>query len=116
MQVARSLSDFLVNESPGDAGGEEKANILIVDDLPEKLLVFQTVLEELGQNLVPVQSGAAALREILKREFEARQVAGYAPLVDLVVKVSQNARSGKVTEKPALLNELAALEGKVLKQ
>ena len=49
--------------------GDEKADILIVDDLSEKLLVFRTVLEELGQNLVLVQSGAAALREILKREF-----------------------------------------------
>ena len=47
----------------------ERANILIVDDLPEKLLVFRTVLEELGQNLVMVRSGADALREILQREF-----------------------------------------------
>ena len=30
----------------------ERANILIVDDLPEKLLVFRTILEDLGQNLV----------------------------------------------------------------
>jgi len=47
----------------------EPVDILIVDDLPEKLLVFRTVLEELGQNLVAVRSGAEALREILKREF-----------------------------------------------
>ncbi|HLL17931.1 MAG TPA: response regulator [Rubrivivax sp.] len=47
----------------------EKVDILIVDDLPEKLLVFGTVLEELGQNLVFVRSGAEALREVLKREF-----------------------------------------------
>ena len=47
----------------------EKVDILIVDDLPEKLLVFKTVLEELGQNLVIVSSGAEALREVLKREF-----------------------------------------------
>ncbi|WP_284617968.1 hybrid sensor histidine kinase/response regulator [Aquabacterium humicola] len=47
----------------------EKANILIVDDLPEKLLVFRTVLEELQQNLVFVRSGAEALREVLQREF-----------------------------------------------
>jgi len=53
----------------GDPAQGEKASILIVDDLPEKLLVFQTVLEELGQNLVKVRSGAAALREVLKREF-----------------------------------------------
>src|SRR5437868_2856535 len=49
--------------------GEEKANILIVDDLPEKLLVFRTILEELEQNLVMVRSGSEALREVLAREF-----------------------------------------------
>src|ERR1043165_7124990 len=48
---------------------DEKTNILIVDDLPEKLLVFQTILEELGQNLVLVRSGSEALKEILHREF-----------------------------------------------
>ena len=54
---------------PADASDGERANILVVDDLPEKLLVFRTVLEELGQNLVMVRSGADALREILRREF-----------------------------------------------
>ncbi len=48
---------------------DEKSSILIVDDLPEKLLVFETVLEDLGQNLVFVRSGNEALREVLKREF-----------------------------------------------
>src|SRR3982751_702636 len=47
----------------------DKANILIVDDLPEKLLVYQTILEELGQNLVEVRSGADALKQVLKRDF-----------------------------------------------
>ncbi|HEX6363598.1 MAG TPA: ATP-binding protein, partial [Albitalea sp.] len=47
----------------------EKCNILVVDDLPEKLLVFGTVLEDLGQNLVFVSSGSEALREVLHREF-----------------------------------------------
>src|SRR3954464_15968671 len=49
--------------------GEEKANILIVDDLPEKLLVFRTILEELEQNLVMVRSGSEELREVLIGEF-----------------------------------------------
>src|SRR5213082_3407743 len=48
---------------------EEQANILVVDDLPEKLLVFSSILEELGQNLVMVRSGSDALREVLSREF-----------------------------------------------
>ena len=48
---------------------EDKANILVVDDLPEKLLVFTSILEELGQNLVTVRSGSEALKEVLAREF-----------------------------------------------
>src|SRR5918995_4233522 len=48
---------------------EEKCDILVVDDLQEKLLVFKTILEELGQNLVMVRSGSEALREVLEREF-----------------------------------------------
>ncbi len=48
---------------------DDKTSILIVDDLPEKLLVFGTLLEELGQHLVFVRSGADALREVLHREF-----------------------------------------------
>ncbi|HJT62385.1 MAG TPA: response regulator [Burkholderiales bacterium] len=48
---------------------QQKSDILIVDDLPEKLLVFKTILEELDQNLILVRSGSEALREILQREF-----------------------------------------------
>jgi signal transduction histidine kinase len=48
---------------------DDRSCILIVDDLPEKLLVFGTVLEDLGQELVFVRSGSEALREVLKREF-----------------------------------------------
>jgi len=48
---------------------DEKANILVVDDLPEKLLVFSSILEEVGENLVMVRSGSEALREVLNREF-----------------------------------------------
>ena len=54
---------------PAPAGLTDRANILVVDDLPDKLLVFQTVLEDLGQNLVLVRSGEEALREVLQHEF-----------------------------------------------
>ncbi|WP_232540335.1 response regulator [Azohydromonas aeria] len=47
----------------------ERASILLVDDLPEKHLVFRAVLEDLGQELVSAHSGAEALREVLRREF-----------------------------------------------
>src|SRR3954447_19771353 len=48
---------------------DDKTNILIVDDLPEKLLVLQSVLEELDQNLVSVRSGEEALRHVLEQDF-----------------------------------------------
>ena len=36
----------------------DKAAILIVDDRPEELLAFQSILEQLGQHLILAQSGA----------------------------------------------------------
>ena len=47
----------------------DKINILVVDDLPEKLLVYQSVLEELGENVVVAHSGAEALKQVLQRDF-----------------------------------------------
>jgi signal transduction histidine kinase len=47
----------------------EKVNILMVDDSPDKLLAMESVLADLGQNLVKVSSGEEALRILLKQEF-----------------------------------------------
>lgn len=48
---------------------DDKTSILIVDDLPEKLLVYRSVLEELGQDIVTANSGEEALRQVLKTDF-----------------------------------------------
>lgn len=48
---------------------EDRTNILIVDDRPDKLLVLETILEELGQNVVVAQSGDEALRRVLEHDF-----------------------------------------------
>ncbi len=48
---------------------DAKASILIVDDLPEKILAYRSVLEELGQHLVTANSGAEALKQVLKNDF-----------------------------------------------
>jgi signal transduction histidine kinase len=48
---------------------DDRAGILIVDDLPDKLLVLETILAELGQELVTANSGEEALRQVLTREF-----------------------------------------------
>jgi signal transduction histidine kinase len=50
-----------------DGGG--KVNILLVDDQPARLLTYQTVLSELGQNLVSAQSGVEALEKLMRDEF-----------------------------------------------
>ncbi len=52
-----------------DMQNDEKVNILVVDDLPEKLLVIETILEGLGENVVKARSGREALRHLLDCEF-----------------------------------------------
>ncbi len=47
---------------------EIKANILLVDDRPENLLAMETILEDLGQNLLRAGSGHEALRYLLVEE------------------------------------------------
>ena len=46
-----------------------KANILLVDDRPDKLLALEAILESLGQNLVRAFSGKEALRRLLSQDF-----------------------------------------------
>jgi signal transduction histidine kinase/DNA-binding response OmpR family regulator len=46
-----------------------KVNILVVDDLAEKLLVFKAILDELNENVVTVQSGREALRRLLEQDY-----------------------------------------------
>jgi signal transduction histidine kinase/DNA-binding response OmpR family regulator len=48
---------------------DERASILIVDDRPEQRLVLQTILEDLGQDLLTAASGEEALKRVLEREF-----------------------------------------------
>lgn len=48
-------------QSNGPTPAEEKVNILIVDDRPDKLLAHETILADLDQNLVRATSGREAL-------------------------------------------------------
>jgi two-component sensor histidine kinase/CheY-like chemotaxis protein len=45
-----------------------RADILIVDDLPEKHVAYRVVLEALGQNIISVSSGEEALQLLLEHE------------------------------------------------
>lgn len=47
----------------------DKVNILMVDDQPGKLLSYQSILENLGENLIPVASAKQALEVLLEQEI-----------------------------------------------
>ena len=49
--------------SPGD-----KVNILLVDDQPAKLMSYEVVLSELGENLIKANSANEALQHLLRHE------------------------------------------------
>src|ERR1051325_3083140 len=49
-------------------GGEEKVNILLVDDQPGKLLGYEVILTELGENLIKAGSANEALEQLLKND------------------------------------------------
>jgi signal transduction histidine kinase len=50
-------------------GVNEKVNVLLVDDQPARLLTYESILSELGQNLVRAGSGIEALEKLMKDEF-----------------------------------------------
>src|SRR6478609_5825235 len=47
----------------------EKVNILMVDDQPAKLLSYEVILSELGENLIKANSGREALDRLLKTDI-----------------------------------------------
>ena len=47
----------------------QKVKILLVDDRPANLLALETILEDLGQELVKATSGKEALRHLLSDDF-----------------------------------------------
>jgi signal transduction histidine kinase len=48
---------------------DNKMNILLVDDDPGKLLTYEVILEELGENLIKACSGMEALERMLKNDI-----------------------------------------------
>jgi signal transduction histidine kinase len=59
-------SDYLTVTQPVIA--REKVNILMVDDQPSKLLSFEAILGELGENLIKANTAKEALESLLKND------------------------------------------------
>lgn len=47
----------------------EQVNILMVDDQPQKLLSYEAILGELGENLIKANSGKEALEQLLRTDI-----------------------------------------------
>ncbi|HUR89747.1 MAG TPA: response regulator [Ramlibacter sp.] len=98
---------------------EEKVNILVVDDLPEKHVVMRTILEELGQNIVSATSGKEALAKILEQEFAVILLDVMMPDIDGLETASLIRQYKKSAQTPILfitayVDEVQAARGYAL--
>ena len=57
-------------------------NILMVDDQPDKLLSYETILADLGENLIRANSGKEALELLLRKEISVLLVDVCMPELD----------------------------------
>lgn len=60
----------------------EKINILLVNDRPAQLLAWQSILTDLGQNLIPARSGVEALERLLVNDVAAILLDVNMPVMD----------------------------------
>src|SRR5207237_6658829 len=60
----------------------DAVNILLVDDRPENLIALESVLADLGQNLVTAGSGQEALRCLLRDDFAVILLDVQMPMMD----------------------------------
>jgi PAS domain S-box-containing protein len=62
--------------------GEDKVNILLVDDQPAKLLTYEAVLKELGENLLVANSARQAFDHLLRADVAVVLMDVYMPDLD----------------------------------
>ncbi len=75
--IATDATELLVNglahelppEEDEPPSAADRVSILLVDDRPDKLLALESVISNLGQNIVRAESGKEALRCLLHQDF-----------------------------------------------
>jgi len=95
----------------------DRVNILLVDDQPAKLLTYETILGELGENLIKVSSASEALQCLLDREIAVVLVDVCMPDLDgyeLAAMIRQHPRFQKTSiifVSAVLMTDLDRLRG-----
>ena len=119
MPPAKSSSDAAPTES-GDEDADYRegpvANILVVDDQADKILVYQTVLAELGENIVTATSGEEALRLMLRMDFAVVLLDVNMPVMDGFETAALIRRRKKLAHTPIIFvtafgDEMHAAQG-----
>ena len=72
----------MADKVPMSATREDPVNILLVDDQPAKLLTYESILGELGENLIKVSSATDALECLLRNEVAVVLVDVVMPELD----------------------------------
>jgi PAS domain S-box-containing protein len=62
------LFALLSSQEKGTMGSDEKVAILMVDDQPAKLLSYEVILADLGQELIKASSASDALKVLLQKD------------------------------------------------
>jgi signal transduction histidine kinase len=61
----------LTGKATNGSNGEDKVNILLVDDQPARLMSYDAILSSLGHNLVQARSGTEALARLMEADYAA---------------------------------------------
>jgi signal transduction histidine kinase len=81
--MATSVKKFSPTSATAPGGsGDEPINILLVDDQPAKLLGYEAILEELGENLLMAHSARDALEVLLHNDVALLLVDVVMPELD----------------------------------
>jgi signal transduction histidine kinase len=67
----RHEATTLSSKATTTPSGEDKVNILLVDDQPARLMSYDAILSSLGHNLVQARSGTEALSRLMEADYAA---------------------------------------------